>query len=291
MGSSQSAESIQEQFSSSISENLTKVFNKKVNTSSSSVTGVQEIYINFGKRATLTNCDLDVSQKQTIDAATYSFFKDMSDSSLKTDIKDALNNALKSDQSQESASLSLVPYNKQDSANIQRVTQIVKKVVENVVDNQTFNNCTARLDANQLMTINFNAPIDCKGKSLKFTQEMLLKSLANCVSDTVTKQTFENKQIADLTATAVASQKITVNQWGAIIGLAIIGIIVLVAGYIYMKSKDPSQFAGMMGGGGGGRGPPIFYPSPQQEQWNRNYRPPEYEYPEGYPTGFRFKFY
>lgn len=286
MGSSQSAESIQEQFSSSFSENITKVFNKKVNSSTSTVSGTNYVKIEIGPKA-VVNCNIDIQQKQVIDNKTFSFFKNMDESSLKTDIKEALNNSLKSDQSQESASLSLVPYNKQDSATIQKVTQTVKKVIENIVENSTLNNCTNTFEAGNTYVMTINGKLNCKGGGIKVTQDLVLKNAADCISDTIVKNMFENKQITDLTATALASQKITVNQWGAIIGLAIIGIIVLVAGYIYMKSRDPSQYMGMMGGGGG---PPVieYFPHPKisQFQQNHNYTPSAPPL-----TGFRFKFY
>lgn len=284
MGSSQSVESIQEQVSSSLSENINKVFNKKVNASTSTVSGTNYVRIEIGPKA-IVNCNIDVTQKQVIDNKTFSFFKNMDESTLKTDIKEALKNSLASDQKSESASLSLVPYNKQDSATKQKVTQTVKKVVENIIENSTLNTCTNTFEAGNTFVLPIYGKLNCdKGGGIKVTQELLLKNAADCVSDTIVKQMFENKQISDLAANVVSSQSITVNQWGAIIGLAIIGIVILVLVYAYMKSKDPSQYAGMLGTGvGSGGGPPIFYGSPP---------PPAYEYPrEGYSTGFRFKFY
>jgi hypothetical protein len=280
MGSAQSTESIQEQFSTSISENLTKVFNKKVNASTSTVSGQNYVRIEIGPKA-VVNCNIDVTQRQVIDNKVFSFFKNMDESSLKTDIKEAVKNTLQSTQSQESASLSLVPYNKQDSANIQRVNQTVKKVIENIVENTTLNSCTNTFEAGNTYVMTINGKLNCdKGGGIKITQDLVLKNAADCVSDTIVKNMFENKQITDLTSEALASQKITVNQWGAIIGLAIIAIILIVAAYVYMKTKTGGVENIM------NRGPPPPY------QESTEGVPSPFYAPSGLGNvSFRFKYY
>lgn len=238
MGNNQSNTSTMSTVNDIISKNITNVVNNTINTTNQNCSGTQDVSVTFGPNSvTTTNCPVKIGQSMSIDCKTQSYFQQQNDQTLQTQVNTALDNSLNSNQSNESASLTLVPYNQQSSTNIQNLNNYIKNIVEKNLTSNVTNQCLAIAKGAQNGNFVFNGT--CNGP-ITFTQDMLIKQYSDCIASSVNQILTNDSNIQKLANTTTSSQSNTVSSVGAIVAVIVIAIVLIGIGYFAFKAFQSS---------------------------------------------------
>lgn len=241
MGQKQSAESIQRSFTEAISKNMTEIVTKTMNSQNLDTSINQSVQLDIRKGAVF-NCSLEVLNKAKASSQAVAYFQTNTTTDMQNQIKQAVDNALKTSKEQESPSFSLVPYSQQDSNTFQEINNKVLNIIDTVIKNETFNSCNSKIAGKQDIYIPISGTVNCpKGGEWKLTNEMVAENISNCAVNNVITQVFKNSTMQDLVNKAVDDQKNIISGWGAIAAIAIILVIILVVAYIIYKIRSPPK--------------------------------------------------
>jgi hypothetical protein len=238
MGTSQSNMSKMSTVNDIINKNITNVVNNTINTTNQNCSGTQDLNVVFGPNSvTNPGCPVNVYQTMTIDCKTQSYFQQQNDQTLKSQVNTALENSLNSQQSAESASLTLVPYNQQSQSNIQEINNYIKNIVEKNLTSDVTNQCLTIARGAQGGKFEFNGICNAP---INFTQDMLIKQYTDCIASSVNKILTDDTNIQKLANTTTSEQKIKVNSWGAIIAIIVVAIVFIALFYFGVKAFQSS---------------------------------------------------
>jgi len=240
MGSGSSSE--QKIVNESVNKAITNVVTSKSDSTDTKISNGNVIgNIEFGPRAELNNCTVDLSQKIRSKSTIYkiSEFKNL------TELRDTIKNALDAkitgeNNTEQGAFATALNVNVSKSEMINSVHNLVEKnITETTLSD--FNSVAENL--NNKGTIMFNGK--CNGSTIDMSQEILFEQLVSLLTSDLTQTTSQNEQ--DTSQSGDSSQRNTVKQQGAIDALAglmqgpfiIIGLIVIVMAvlaFVFRKS-------------------------------------------------------
>jgi hypothetical protein len=247
MGNVQSAESSKTSVTDIVNKNMLNSFTKNLNEQSSQCSGTQYAEFKSGPGSEITGCDLNVKQKMALDCKAQAYFSSQNENSLKSEIKNSLDQSFKSDQKQENPSFTLVPYSEQNSSDRVNVENYIKNIVERNLTTENLNKCIAIAKGAQDGKITILGKYSCRpGEGINITQEMLLQQYAQCASDIVNKTLTDDKFINDLKIKAESSQSNLTSGYGAIMALVIILIIIGIGAY-FMFKRSPAGMTSDIG--------------------------------------------
>ena len=238
MGNQQSNESIMKTTNDIINKNITNVVNNTINQTNQNCSGTQNVNVVFGPNSrTLRGCPVTVGQTMTIDCKAQSYFSQQSDQTLKSQVNTALDNTLNSNQANESASLTLVPYNSQNNSNRQEINNYIKNIVEKNLTSDVTNQCLTIAKGAQDGRFEFNGICD---SPINFTQDMLIRQYTDCIASNVNKIITDDTTIQKLANTTASSQENKVSSTALIIGLIMTAIVFIALSFFALKAFQSS---------------------------------------------------
>lgn len=248
MGQTQSTVNYQKIVSDSFSEKLNQIVTQNVQNVQGNVDVLQNINLNFGKDAEITNCSINIIQQATVNQKLASFLRATQEADIKNMLTQAVQNSLDVSQNQKSPAFTLVPYSQQNAQNYQIMATRLTNITKNIIQNLSFNTCIASVDVNQNVIFNFNGKITCTSpdQAFNFTQKVIIDSIVECSISSVVNTLFENTEMMDIVSKAKADQKQTITLSGLIMIIALIIVALIVIGVLYKMFKSPPKNVGKM---------------------------------------------